>query len=277
MTESVVEIRQHELANWMRCRRKWHRLDLQRLELIVREKNGRDTGADIHAWLQWHYDPTGTVQRPADPDPEDKTAVTAKRVFEEYVEWLEETGEDAGFRVVAVEHTLYSPVIETPHGSARVGGKADMLVQDDLGNYLGVDHKSGVSFSSMEQLFMSSQLRTYSWLAEGDFEAPVRRWLHNQLRTVQRTPNSKPPYFKRTPQVPFSPALLENHGKHVRVAVREIMEARAALGEGEDHHVVVPPTLQPSCSWSCDFAKACGLLDEGREDVTELYQVREER
>lgn len=96
----------------------------------------------------------------------------------------------------------------------------------------------------------------------------------NMLRKVKRTAKATPPFYLRH-TVHHNVEELRNHWRHVIAIAGEIQLATSRLDAGESHQVVVPPTPERDCRYSCQFFQICGLFDDG-SDVESVIEVEYE-
>jgi hypothetical protein len=96
--------------------------------------------------------------------------------------------------------------------------------------------------------------------------------VYNILRKIKRTANARPPFYERI-EVRHNRQQLESYWNRFHGIVIDIMRVRAALDAGGDHRVHAYPTPTKDCSWDCDFAAVCPLLDDGSaaESMLESY------
>jgi len=188
----------------------------------------------------------------------------ARTMVEGYQEWLEDTGFDAGFKTLAVEHAWEAEIPGTQGAVAY--GKIDLVGHDAVrGGTVVDDNKSVKTFETVHPI--NFQLLTYAWgwwRSTGDL--PVGAG-HRQLRRVGRGGNSKPPFYDYVP-IHLDEETLLKHEQILSVRALDILEARG--------HTAVSPRLYSNpnrdCSWDCDFKSICPMVDQGDdfESVLEL-------
>lgn len=194
----------------------------------------------------------------------------ARTMVEGYVEWLAETGFDAGFETLAVEWEWDQEIPGT--GGLRAYGKVDLVGFDHVRQGVVVDDNKSVTSFSQTPMPVDFQLRTYAWawwMATGD--APVRAG-HRMLRRVLRTAKSKPPYFMYAP-IHLDEQILVKHGQVLAVRALDIQTKR--LYGGNIEHPALYPVPTKDCSWDCDFTSVCPMVDEGDdwEDLLDRHFI----
>lgn len=296
--DDAILVTNGQLRTFDRCRRRWWLSWYRRLAPADEDHLGvRATGTRVHRALEAYYVPDG--ETPVDPRDalervlvEDWTALArraAERAVDEgalaelsdrfqqaasleramvegYVQWLAETGADAGLRVVASEVTLTAD-LDVGGRLVRTAALLDTrVVRESDGVRLFLDHKTvGDLKSPLVILSIDRQMLHYhlvEWLATADGEARCDGALYNMLRRVKRTARANPPFYGRA-EVRHNPPQLEAYRRHLIAETREILRVTAALDAGADHHDVAPPNPTPQCSWDCDFLPVCVMLDDG--------------
>lgn len=233
-----------------------------------------ETGSLVHEALKLHY--TGgdwaDAFRPLDPEqPYEDWEVLASIMVEGYMEWLEESGEDAYMTPELVEEQL-SYVLDIPgFGPVEVHGTVDWTARDDLGRLFLVDHKTVAAFGILadRRMQLNFQLLTYAWLLwRTTGEAPAGVML-NMLRKVKRTAQAKPPFYARE-VVNFNPKQLEAFEGQLTEVIRRMLDSESRVA------YAVP---DQDCTWKCPFLQICPLLDDGSDytgALSDLY-VRSDR
>lgn len=276
-----------EMSSWKWCRRNWYYTYYRQLAPTVENPvSAASLGTLVHLGLEQHYlgqnalyfmqaridvDREALVLAEASPDKLkkfDKQAALALVMVEGYISWLEETGADSDFEVLAAERAVE---VEILPGVALLG-KQDLLIQKKSdGTSWFLDFKTAASIEQIaDGAYMSDQMRTYQLLAylehlngNGQGTRPAGAIL-SVLRKVGRTAASKPPFYGRE-TVSFNEHVLRSHWHHVVATIGDIQSAEARLTAGEDHHTVVPPSPGRDCAWRCRAATLCRLQDDGSD------------
>jgi hypothetical protein len=293
-----------ELACFKRCRRRWYLAYYRRLRLKARSLTGAaPIGTRVHQALEPWYQPEG-VER-VDPrtaletvlnsdkvllieswpgEPEaldaqlkqfDKEADLCRAMIEGYVQWLEETGADSDFEVIASESAVEYQIAP----DVSLAGRLDTRVRRiHDGALLFIDHKTTDSIQTLaRQLPRSEQVMLYEILQRANH--PTERnagALYNVLRKVKRTGTAKPPFYERIP-VMFNDHQLESAWYRVLGTIRDIQQVEDALSTNPprpQHYVYPTPTRD--CDWECEFAPVCTMFDDGSrvEDMLQsLYEA----
>jgi hypothetical protein len=299
VANGLQQVSASKLRDWTRCRRKWWLTWYRELQLPGNPYGLAAVGTRVHRALAGWYvpDSAGPVpptdgielaikedwEKIAENLPEDadqreheydrwNAAVTLERAMVEgYVQWLEETGADAGLVFTASETELWADISTRAHDGSpltvRARGKLDARVVREVdGARLFVDHKTvGDLTKPLKTLHMDVQMLHYGlleWLGTAEGEARCDGALYNMLRRVKRTSSAKPPFYARE-DVRHSTVQLEQYRRRMLAAARDMHAAEQRLLAGEDPREVAYPSPGPECAWSCDFFPVCPLFDDG--------------
>lgn len=298
----TIQISNSELFTWQRCKRLWFvRYYLGYTPDTEEVTGNRILGVRIHTALQGYYgyglDPLAVLhllyafELEASPDYESelvKERDLASAMVEGYIEWLAETGSDAGMTVVATEAEVVVPLPGFDDVALRA--KLDQVVLDEATGLLSfLDHKTAASFERHEILMLNPQFRFYSLvqkLAAGDATGAPRvlGGLVNTLRRVKRTDRSKPPYYQRDP-FRYTEPMISSTLLKVSGLARQIVSIRQALDwiytEGKAdltlldafQQINLPPTpIETDCSWRCPLVELCPMMDDGSDWVGSLVR-----
>lgn len=276
-------VTQSELSTWLRCRRKWYLGYFRRLRRVDDFERLPGVGTFVHAGLEAWYGGLGPAGNPLDvvasradaliqanPDRAEDIADAAGLagiMLEGYLDWLQESGADTGLIFDGAEKKVEVTLRPT---SYVLRGKIDAtFVRENDGARVQLEHKTVGNLTDIPKTAqMNFQFLTYDLLAylkaiDGDGNR-TDGVLLNMLRRVKRTARANPPFYGRH-EVRHNTQELRAHWKHVVAIARETDLARARLVAGEDHQTVVPPSPERSCSWSCPFAQACPMFDDGSD------------
>lgn len=285
-TEAIIRhINQSELVTFLRCRRKWNYGYVKGLGSPGYSSN-LETGSAVHAALQAHYKqglPFDVLDEYWAPWLETegelppgllKDVELSQIMVEGYLEWLEETGNDAYLTPVAVEQKV--ELLIRP--DVTLHGTIDLVMQDEDGRYWLFDHKTTASFGALvdRRLQMNFQLMTYAVLTEAHFgQAPAGATL-NMLRKVKRTASAKPPFYQRE-TVNFNSMQLAAYKNHLDAIVTDLFRVEELIALGDESAAY--PIVDGDCSWKCPFLSVCALADDGSDiqsALNDLY-VRRDR
>lgn len=295
MDGNLVAISNSEVATWDRCRRQWYlKYYLGEVPADEIPVSNQALGVRVHAALEGFYgyelDPVAVLDvlyaMITEAYPDYRTDLLAERelaaiMVEGYLEWIEETGKDAGLTVVATERD-----IEVPFPKLRgvvLKARLDQVVFNEVTGLLSfLDHKTAPSFDQHEMLALNPQFKFYSiiqrMLVAGNPDAPrVSGGIINTLRRVKRTEKSKPPYYQRD-SFRYDEETLDAAEARIFKICTEILDARVSLdyvyteGGGLLEHVngVQRVDLYPSprpheCRWDCPFVQLCPMMDDGSD------------
>lgn len=283
-----------EIQTYKDCRRRWWLTYYLQLGLRPDLENPvgvRNLGSRIHAALQAYYErgvnPIDAIDEIYSDDltlltfngrDELATALQeeqdlAHAMLEGYLEWIASQATDAGYVIIASEQ-----IIEVPSGfpGVMLRGVVDQQRQRLAdGSVEFVDFKTTGSFDQLRKvLYIDEQMRHYHLILKIHLDQLLRqgvpvdgRWridgaTHRMLRRVKRTGNAQPPFYEELP-VRHNSEVIKNTWISIHGILREILQTRAALDAGQDHHYVVPKRVSRDCTWKCNFLDVCGLLDDG--------------
>lgn len=231
--------------------------------------SGGDWRQAIHAWADSYLytveDGDGEAIARQLPPGIVKQRDLALIMVEGYVDWLRETGADAGERTLWVERRINFPVGVIRGHQVYVSSKIDRMVQDThTGEYVVEDHKTVQSLDIGAQLAVDDQLLTYVTAAR--FEGlVVPRMRHNMLRTVKRTARATPPFYGRV-EMPVNDEQLDHHWTHLTTVLDRMVEETITLAEHPElHHRYAEPFPTKDCSWDCPFIGVCPMMDDGSD------------
>lgn len=293
----TMTVSNSEIQSFKRCPRNWWLVYYRGLRPRSAHPLGaRATGNRVHSALEGYYVPEGqtpvaplealTVSQVADwdllragfdddnPMPEHISTDWAKAIdleramIQGYVEWLGKTGADSDFEVVASEQKLSVPYC-APGVTANIEliGKIDArLLRRSDGLRFFMDHKTVADFARLERnLQGTEQLLHYNLLEVlSDPDGPrVAGAIHNMLRKVKRTGTAKPPFYLRT-ETMLSSVQLDLYDRRLAAIVRDMWRLVSRLETSAvDPYDYVWPVQADTCSWWCDFAQVCPMMDDG--------------
>jgi hypothetical protein len=205
-----------------------------------------------------------------------KDGELAHIMIEGYLEWLEETGNDAQLRLISSEEGVEVAFPGYDPNQVTLMAKLDGRVRRDPGNeILALEHKTVASVKApLPLLQIDFQLRTehlveFLKLIEEEGmevakEKRVEGVLYNMLRKVKRGPRANPPFYGRE-EVHRNIHELSNHWANVAAIMGEVLMAQQRLDAGEDHQTVAYPHATRDCTWDCPFFQVCPLFDDGSD------------
>lgn len=284
-----VSVSNSEIQTFKDCRRKWWLTYYRGIK--PKEENfvgPLPLGTRIHNALEQYYvtgehpvDSYARLQRQDDrrfvesPKGTDADAIKkfnseselGRIMVEGYIDWLEETNEDAKFDVIGAEKKLAYRLPEIASGRVEIIGKVDLRIRRKSdGSRAVFDHKSAATFNNYYDFsHMSEQLMTYTMLErlDPDDDSRVDGGIYNLLKKVKRTAAAKPPFYERI-DVRFNKKQLASFWTRTMGTVHDMMNTRDALDKGADPLFVAYP--RPRMDWGCgkcDFFKVCTMFDDG--------------
>lgn len=298
--DGIRRLGNSEIQTFKSCRRRWWLTYYRGLRLKRDAVTGvRQTGIRLHEALAQWYVPDGTPRT----DPRDALEATITRHWTEitnsylqsgedvpghvasqfmkdanleramiagYVQWLEETGEDADLKVIDSEAYVEGEMNEGPE-NVRIIGRLDVRVRrihDDFPMFL--DHKSVGDFTRpMKTIHLDEQMLHYhllEWLNTDDADKRCQGALYNMMRRVKGTAAAKPPFFQRT-YVPHNTYELESYQQRLAGTIHNLLDVEDQV-QAHEHQpallkMIVYPTPTQDCDWKCPFVGICGMFDDG--------------
>lgn len=209
-----------------------------------------------------------------------KEADLERIILDGYMDWLEETGADEPYQIIAPEE-----YIEMPWSTERFDDRIAMLIgRLDVrirhlrsGMTFFMDHKTLASIDT-PLLVSDEQMLMYTLLLKsvvGDTAGAI----YNMLKKVRRSATAKPPFFNRV-EVSYNRHQVNTFVRHLGIILEEISSVEEKLSRTKEpwnieHHDVIYPRPTRDCSWKCDFYKVCSMFDDGSrvEDmISEHYK-----
>jgi hypothetical protein len=193
-----------------------------------------------------------------------------RAMIEGYVQWLEETGADDDYEILASEtyqDALLPGVVGRGGVAVYIIAKLDAKVRRRSDQVLRfIDHKTVADFGSKTAgLAIDEQMLWYD-LIEILTNTPVGERsggaIYNMLRRVKRTVKAKPPFYERV-EVLHNRHQIEAFYQQLYGTVRDLLDLERRLDEGVDHQVAAYPNPLGDCSWSCDYRIICPLFNDG--------------
>lgn len=294
-----------ELQTFKRCRRKWwlswHRGLVLRSESPV---GVRQVGDRVHRALKYHYVPGGPANPVAMLDALEreitldrsrldentlddvrmqfeKEADLERIILEGYLQWLQETGSDSEFEVIAPETYLETHLMDYGPTSVAIIGKLDVRVRRKTdGAHLFIDHKVVGEFTTpVRILTIDEQMKHYHLLelltGDGDGKRTAGA-IYNMLRRVKRTSRATPPFYKRV-EVYHNPHELTTYRQRIQGEIIDILDVTEALHNGDNPHSVAYPSPRRECTYDCPFLQVCPMFDDGSRVEAALSSLYEER
>lgn len=304
-----------EIQTFKGCRRKWWLQWYRGLAPRAQEWTGvRSIGSRLHVCLEGFYAPQSTPSVdpritheqvvaedlsaflsyweatpfgvPADELKKLEGNFALERVMlEGYLEWLEETGADANYEVIASETYVEAELPSVYSGKGflpvKIIGKIDSRWRDKrTGRRKFIDHKSVGTFET-RLLGVNEQMLHYhllEWLNTEEGESRCDGALYNMMKRTKRTAKAKPPFYQRE-EIDHNRYELEAYRDRLVGVITDIQRAEAQIKEEPELiPMIMYPTPTRDCTWKCPFLKICRMFDDGSrvEDAIEnLYEVRD--
>ena len=294
---NTLRLTNSETYTWRRCRRKWWLSYHRGLQRPDHGATGPlSIGNFVHDSLAAYYSPTDSrdpvvvlsaaVAEKVETFPIlttiiEKEATLARIMLEGYMQWLEESGADQDLHIIEAEKKLEVEIAPGVNLLTKIDARVQRI---STGTRMALEHKTAQSIDSNPEvplLQINSQLLTehlveFLKLKESGQEGTrAQGVLYNMLKKVKRSTRAKPPFYGRE-EVMHSTEELRSHWRHVLAYARQIQQAKAELNTGGDHHTIVPPSPDRSCSWQCEFLRVCPLFDDGSDAegmLEEYYEI----
>lgn len=295
-----------ELRTFKRCRRKWWLQWYRGLQLKRPVYTGAAAiGNRLHRALQGWYVPEGQIR--IDPratleeiikqdwflieqsNEEDIPEGTQKKFKQEsdleramiagYMEWIQETGKDAEFEVIASETYLEVEITDNIHytNPTKIIGKLDVRVKrkhDGVRQFM--DHKTVQEFSTQTlTLPLDEQMLHYfllEFLSTTEGEERCDAALYNMIRKVKRTAAAKPPFYKRI-EITYNRHQIDSYFARLLETIEDIRITTDHIENGIVSVAYPNPTRD--CVWDCPFFSVCGMFDDGSRVNAMLDQYYE--
>ena len=268
-------IRQSEIKKFKRCRRSWSLAYHQQLgkkqEFVV--PGIRELGTLVHLGLERYYgyaedvdatiDAEWALLSEVDKERQLGNYTLARIMLQGYIQHVQDTGIDAGWRILATERQIEYPFGTILGDEIILTGKIDMEVLDEYDIPRFVDHKTVQTFDIGRQLSVDDQLLTYAVLRrlEGmQFHGAT----YNMLRKVKRTGTAKPPFYDRL-DINFNDTQLDNHYATLHGVLTDLVNVAQRLEGGESSQTAAYPNPNRDCGWDCDYISACSMMSDGSD------------
>lgn len=295
-TGEVIKVSNSEMRTWKECHRKWWfgYYGEWGLKRDKQETSGaRSLGSRVHLAIEGLYtndedknnpmqilkeiyDHDAEVMREMGKHPDAIVALwkeydLAYAMVEGFLQWMQDTGIDDGYEVVAVESVIE---VDSHIPGIKLRGKLDQRVVRTVdGARLFRDWKTVGDLKNPPMLLpLDEQMKFYMLL---EFLESIRetgagpQWrtdggLYTMLRKVKRTASAKPPFYDQV-EVQHNMETIRNMWTRVSKVVEELYDARVALDAGADHHYIAYPNPSRDCTWKCDFFSVCSMADDGSD------------
>jgi hypothetical protein len=189
-----------------------------------------------------------------------------------FLDWLSETGVDAGVTLVGTERAVTVPLAgvagvpaEMQHVVLR--GRLDAAVQLADGRRAIVEIKTVPDLTRRRKLFQLDEQISYYLLLErmsAEHDQPVHGVLMDQLRKVKRTAAAKPPFYARDLVTRSDVELRLFFHRTVRTILDMLrLERELAEAPAEDLPTIAYPTPVLDCAWRCEHKIVCELMNSG--------------
>lgn len=300
MTDAITQLNtpyklsNSELQTFKDCRRKWWLAYYRRLQPKTQNMTGAlALGSRIHNALDAYYgqgiplleahsmfvdrDRQILIESYRDTVDLDSEAELGRIMLEGYLQWVEENGIDAELEMISTEEIISMPLFD---GAVELQGKLDMRVRRrGDGVRMFRDFKTvGGSFTDFTSMaHMNEQILTYMMLETAQNKEGERSegGIFTMLKKVKRSANARPPFYDQM-EVRHNVFALRSFWARIHGTIKDLMETKKALDEGQDHNFVAYPRPSRDCKWKCQFFSVCPLIDDGsaaENAIAEMYEV----
>lgn len=279
-----------EIQTFKRCKRKWYlRYHLGWKQRDKVRRVARDTGIAVHEALHVYYandrDEEGAVKWIADRRIEDLSMAQAHEVetvtevyklaniiVDGYFAWLDETGNDDGFRITGSEQMLEAP---SPVDGVTLFGIVDLIGEHVDGDIVVLDTKVVASIEeTVRMLHLNEQALMYAVLAKVNDPNPTRpfRIVWSMLKRSKRTARARGPFYERYELV-ISPGQLEVFYEQLHGVITALLELERKLDDGGSANALAFPSPTKDCSWECEFFAVCPAMNDPNADPNWLLNT----
>lgn len=301
--DGIYRVSNSEIQAFKQCRRRWLLGYYRKLQPKQESPNGvRQIGNRLHRALRWHYHPDTALRTDVqdaleriiafdrsliNQDYEHDVTLTEllnrferesdleRIIVEGYIQWLGETGVDSDLKFVDTERYLEAS-LPGFNDEVRLVAKIDARVRrvsDDL--RLFIDHKSLGDFTRSVRILPLDEQMLFYQLVESLQTSETARCvgaIYNMMRRVKRTATAKPPFYMRV-EVHHNAYELANFLTRTQGVVRDMIEIRRRLDDGESHRLAAYPTPGPDCTWKCSYFEIDPMMDDNSrvEDALAAY------
>lgn len=302
MVEPII-VSYSELDTYRQCPLKHHILYGQRWTKPPKADSALAKGSLYHLVMETHYglirdyQHANSGKNPKEGSAEEKMLLAAckKAVLDilwdsrkgayisdvaELIFWMweghvENYGTMPGWRIMAIEHQIITPLKDERGRRTRyhLKAKLDLIIRDrSTGGLWVVDHKSGANLPTDMDLEIDDQFGLYTW-AMREVGKPVLGSLHASNRTQRN--KSFMPLDTRMKLTYLNRDEVELHN----LALDAYEVARAAHPPASQRKARYSSPDPRSCSWKCDLKEPHLLMRRGRnpEEVLREYGFRIDR
>lgn len=205
-----------------------------------------------------------------------------RAMVEGYVQWLNETGADADYEILASERyedAVLPGLVGRSGTPVYIIAKLDAKVRRRSDGVLRfIDHKTVADFASKVMLLVIDEQMLWYSLIEILTNTPRGERsggaIYNMLRRVKRTMKANPPFYERK-EVNHNRFQIERFYEQLHGTIRDLLTLERRLDEGASHHVAAYPNPNGNCAWDCDYRMICPLFNDGSrvEDMISNYYV----
>lgn len=190
-------------------------------------------------------------------------------MVEGYIEWLKESGADAGYEIVGAEEKVDVPFATIRNRTVRLLGKLDLRIMRLMDKArLFVDHKTCGSISArLQYIHMDEQFIHYQLLERlSNPDVNTQGSMIGLLRKVKRTARANPPFYHRE-EVHHSDHELRQYWDRVFHEIVDVLTLEDKITNQPSNVAVQIAYPRPSrdCSWKCEFSKVCPMFDDGSD------------
>lgn len=280
-----IAISNSEIQTFKDCRRKWWLAYYRGLQAREPKLTGPlPLGSRVHNALEDYYrngtdlleaykrllavdrllfEQTFEAQDDAKVKKFNDEAELGRVMLEGYLEWLAETNADSKLDVVGVEQKV-SWFPEEFGGRVELIGKLDLVVRNRATGFISAfDHKTAASFDTYYKYALTNeQLRLYTLIMQESGDEVIDGGMYSLLKKSKRTARATGPFYERL-HIRYNQADIAAFKQRTLGVVRDMIDLRQKLDNGEDHHLVAYPTPSNDCSWKCPFFHGCSMFDDG--------------
>ncbi len=238
--------------------------------LAVYEELHREAEQELHEIETARGGPDSDQRRKLDDEHS-----LGRAMLEGFDQWAADTGLDEGMTFLAAEQLVQ---VDSGIPGVQLRGKLDQVWRRDIDGALmfrdfktAADLRSGpASLPRDEQMMFYVMLMRLQHIQQGDgsgqWGGVPRGGMYTMLKKVKRSARAQPPFFDQH-EIMFNDRAIRSMWLRTHRRIQQMLDARAALAEGQSHQYVVPPRPSKDCSWKCPFVAVCPMADDSSEET----------
>ena len=281
-----VVITHSDISRFLQCRRLWHWSYVKDWQPKLKLHGPLSLGSRVHAAIEQHYASGGTADPKAYHDELgmldvdtytsfDRPSWELDQLYEDiiigrncvvaYMEWLADTGADAPFETVAVEHISEAPLLD---GKVLLRGKVDTLFRNrDDGTLVIHDLKTSTAWQGSQREILERSYQHHCYIITESVANPTQYISGAMYTVVKKVLNLG--RVATTPVERFRVPATTRQAPYKRAQIEAIcLDMLRVMEDGSEPY----PTPQQACRW-CEYAAPCELQDENPAAAEALLRI----